>query len=136
IAKIPEANFEGSDKIAAACKSIRAWTYMQIAFNYGSVIYYDEPILSLSKAEEIQNRQPIKFDELANKLIGELTPIKDILYPYLTSPINSHNFSNSFFPVHFVLGDLYLWTGQYEQAAREYKKLIDLNSYVISNNRY
>lgn len=136
ITKINDAKFENSEKISAACKSIRAWTYMQIALNYGSVIYYDEPILSVAQAEAIQSRQPIKFDELANKLIAELTPIRDIVYPYLTSPINSHNFSNSFFPVQFVLGDLYLWTGQYENAAKEYKNLIDKNSYVISNNRY
>ena len=136
IDRIVEADFENSDKISAACKSIRAWTYMQIAMNYGSVIYYDEPILSVNQAEEIQKRQPIKFEELANKLIIELSPIKDILNPYLTSPINSHNFSNSFFPVQFILGDLYLWTGQYEKAAQEYKTLIDKNSLVIINNRY
>jgi len=136
IAKIVDSDFENSDKISAACKSIRAWTYMQIAMNYGSVIYYDEPILSVAQAEAIQRKQPIKFDELANILISELSPIKDILHPYLTSPINSHSFSNSFFPVQFVLGDLYLWTGQYEKAAQEYKNLIDKNSYVISNNRY
>lgn len=136
ITKITESPIENSEKVSAACKAIRAWTYMQIALNYGSVIYYDEPILSVAQAEAVQSRQPIKLAELANILIAELTPIKDVLRPVMGSPIYSTNFAYSFFPVRFVLGDLYLWSGQYEKAAQEYKDLIYLNSYTITNNRY
>lgn len=136
ITKIKESNFEGSEKISVVCKTIRAWTYMQIALNYGSAIYYDEPILSVTQAETIQARQPISFNELAAILINELTPIKDVLKPNFDFTINSHRFSNSFFPVQFILGDLYLWTGQYQKAAQEYKDMIYKNSYTILNNRY
>ena len=136
ISKNAESKYEGYEKFTAACKTIRAWTYMQIALNFGSAVYYDEPILSVSQAEAIQARQPIGFDELAPILINELTPIKDVLTPDFDFVINSHTFNNSFFPVKFVLGDLYLWTGQYQKAAQEYKDLIYKNSYTILNNRY
>ena len=50
---------------------------------------------------------------------------------------NMVRFGNHDTPVSMeILGDLYLWTGQYEKAAQEYKTLIDKNSLVIINNRY
>jgi len=136
ITKIAAAPGEKNLKVSAACKAIRAWTYMQIALNYGSVIYYDEPILSVAQAEEMQKKQPIKFDELAGILIKELVPLKDVLRPVMGSTIYSVNFRYSFFPVRFLLGDLYLWTGQYQKAAEEYRDLIYENNYTILNNRY
>lgn len=136
ITKLAAASGEKSLKVSAACKAIRAWTYMQIALNYGSVIYYDEPILSVSQAEEMQKKQPIKFDELAEILIKELVPLKDVLKPVMGSTIYSVNFNYSFFPVRFLLGDLYLWTGQYQKAAEEYRDLIYEKNYTILNNRY
>lgn len=118
-------------KLIAACKTIRAWTYMQIALNYGSAVYYTEPILSVTQAEEVQKRTPLKFNELADILISELTPIKDVEEPILNMQIHSTNFQYLLFPVQFVLGDLYLWTGQYEKAAQEYHDLIFKRSYTI-----
>ncbi len=136
ISKIAEAPFKGSEKFTAACKAIRAWTYMQIALNFGSAVYYDEPVLSVSQAGAIQAEKPLSFEQLAPILIEELTPIRDVLSPNFDFTINSHSLTYSFFPVKFILGDLYLWTGQYTNAAREYKDLIDENSYTILNNRY
>ena len=40
-----------------AVKSVRAWTYLQLAINYGAVPYYTQPILSHSQATEVM-RQP------------------------------------------------------------------------------
>jgi len=41
----------------AACKAIRAWTYMQLALNFGSVTYYERPVLSV-KDEEVLKAKP------------------------------------------------------------------------------
>lgn len=119
----------------AACKSIRAWTYMQLALNYGSAIYYDQPILSVKDAEAIQKQTPKTFDEIAPLLIADLEPWKKTEVPNVGT-LFSHNTRNSFFPVRFVLGDLYLWTKQYEKAATEYHDLIFAKSYTISDNNY
>jgi hypothetical protein len=116
----------------AACKAIRAWTYMQIALNYGSAIYYDKPILSLQDAEAIQKLQPLTLEELAPILIADITPFKDVDEPQLGS-IFGDNLDNTFFPIRFITGDLYLWTGQYESAANEYHDLMVKNRYNIFN---
>lgn len=117
----------------AACKAIRAWTYMQIALNFGSAIYYDKPILTVQDAENIQKITPLTLTELAPVLINDINPWKDTPTPSLGF-IYSQNMKNSFFPIRFILGDLYLWTGQYENAANEYRDLMFKNNYTVSSS--
>ena len=117
----------------AACKAIRAWTYMQIALNFGSAIYYDKPVLTVQDAENVQKTTPLTITELAPILINDINPWIDTPNPTL-AVIYSQDLNKSFFPIRFVLGDLYLWTGQYENAANEYRDLMVKNSYTISNN--
>ncbi|MDD4970358.1 MAG: RagB/SusD family nutrient uptake outer membrane protein [Paludibacter sp.] len=116
----------------AACKAIRAWTYMQIALNFGSANYYDMPILTVQDAENVQKSTPLTITELAPMLINDINPWKDTQTPTLDI-IYSQKLNKSFFPIRFVLGDLYLWTGQYENAANEYRDLMFKNSYTITN---
>ena len=122
----------------AACKAIRAWTYMQIALNFGSAIYYEKPILTVQDAENIQKTTPLTLTELAPVLIDDINPWKDTPTPSLAATpsqgfIYSQNLKNSFFPIRFLLGDLYLWTGQYENAANEYRDLMFENNYTVSS---
>ena len=117
----------------AAAKAIRAWTYMQLALNYGKVKYYEDPILTIEAAEK--NYQEISINELADRLIQDLEPFKDIPQPGSISLGVDLSSDKSFFPIKFLLGDLYLWTGQYENAAREYHDLMEDQSLTI-DNRY
>ncbi len=117
----------------SAAKAIRAWTYLQIVLNYGSAHYYVNPILTVADANAIQNQTPLTLEQIAPLLIQDLLPFQDVPKPDLGS-LYSHNLSNSFFPVRFVLGDLYLWTGQYENAANEYHDLMFNNYYLITNS--
>jgi len=117
----------------AACKAIRAWTYMQIALNFGSAIYYENPILTVQDAENIQKTTPLTLTELAPILIDDINPWKKTPTPSLGF-IYSQNLKNSFFPIRFILGDLYLWTGQYENAANEYRDLMFENNYTVSSS--
>ena len=102
----------------AAVKSIRAWTYMQMALNFGSVKYYEKPILTETDAQSVNNYPDISFNELADLLIADLTPWKDVTPP--------PSLTGNSFPIHFILGDLYLWKGDgyYDKAAKEYHDLM------------
>lgn len=115
----------------AAIKSIRAWTYMQLVLNFKTAKFYTHPILSI---EDSKKEYPeYTFEELADLLIADLEPLKDIPFPNL-GYIGSYNTTFSYFPIRFLLGDLYLWKGEYASAAREYYNLIYKNRVVIGKN--
>ena len=114
----------------AAAKAIRAWTYLQLALNYGSVKYYTQPILTIKDAE---NYTEYKLNELASILIQDILPFKDIPKPGIISFGSALNSSYwSYFPINFLLGDLYLWNGEYENAARAYYELIVDDEYIMN----
>ncbi len=106
----------------AAVKAIRAWTFMQIALNFKEVKYYTDPILTVADAERTD--YPVyNFEQLSEVLITDLEPLKIVNMPIL-GDVDAYNTSYSFFPVRFILGDLYLWKGEYEKAAIEYRELM------------
>ena len=112
-------------------KSVRAWTYMQLVMNYGKVPYFTEPILTHSLAEEVMQRPMIGMQELAPKLIEELLPYADPdVYPMPAFSGLAYTTSLYFVPIRQLLGDLYLWTKNYKEAAKCYYELIDENKYV------
>lgn len=116
----------------AAIKSIRAWTYMQVALNFGSVIYTDKPILSVGDTKQ---SQAISFDELADILIQDLTPLREVTLPVI-GRIGTYDVRFSYFPIKFLLGDLYLWKGEYQKSAQEYYDLMYEGVLVRSSNSY
>lgn len=114
----------------AACKAIRAWSYMQLMLNFGEVVYYSDPILKTSDLD----KEYIKYNDIAQLapvLINEIRDFKDVDYPSLGN-LSSYNSNLSYFPIRFLLGDLYLWTGQYEAAANEYRDLMIEDEVAIS----
>ncbi len=100
-----------------AVKSLRAWTYLQLAINYGSVPYFTEPILTHNAATDIM-AQPMKSrDEIVSLLIEDLTPYENPrVYPMpvwsgiKVGNLNMHT-ANMFMPIRALLGELHLWRG-------------------------
>jgi len=115
----------------AAVKTIRAWTYWQLAQIFGSVSYFEKPILSL---EESQADYPtVGIDALADMLINDLLPyqsVRQIDYGNL----ENEQTSRMVIPVQMLLGDLYLYQNKYEAAASMYQKLMFNNGYIISDS--
>lgn len=125
-------------RVYAAAKAIRAWTYMQIVLNYGKAKYYNQPILSLD--DTTKNYPEYDFNQLSTVLINDLLPLIDVQKPmyegetntsgsFLIGELNSTYF---YFPIRFLLGELYLWRGEYENAANAYRDLMYLN-YSVTN---
>lgn len=124
-----------------AVKSVRAWTYMQLAINYNQIPYFTEPILTHSAAEKVMNQPMLTRDEVMSKLIEELLPFENpAAYPMpawdsdgkvLKFGYGSNgtevNTKQLFVPVRMLLGDMYLWRGQagdYKKAAQCYYDLL------------
>jgi hypothetical protein len=109
-----------------AAHAIRAWTYMQVAFNWGKAVYITEPLLSV---EDTQKEFPeLTIAELTDALITDLEPFVDPIYPDY-GQVYSFSSNFLFFPIEVLLGDLYLWRGRstddYEKAATYYAEYID-----------
>jgi len=99
----------------AAAKGIRAWTYMQIVLNFGTAKYYEKPILTLTDAQI--DYPEYNMEQLAEVLIPDLQPWINTKTPnFIGNEMN--------FPIHFLLGDLYLWTNRYKEAATEYHMMM------------
>ena len=60
-----------------AVKSIRAWTYLQLAINYGSIPYFTEPILTHGAATEVTSRANLTKDskltvDMVKRIVAKL----------------------------------------------------------------
>ena len=131
----------------AQAKAIRAWTYLQLAINYGKVPFYTDPILTKEQSDAVYPQYDIQA--ICEYFINDLLPLADRWaneypgYRYIRNT-DSRFF---FFPINVVLGDLYLWAAsvtqnveQYKQAALRYYRYISQrngnnSAYPTSNTR-
>lgn len=105
----------------AAAKAIRAWTYMQLALNFKEVHYYTTPITTVADATKAY--PIIELDALTDSLIADLYPLRYINTMDLGT-FGAFKTQQTILPIRFILGDLYLWKGEYENAAKAYYDLI------------
>ena len=115
-----------------AVKSIRAWTYLQLAINYNNVPYFTEPILTHSAAEEVMNTPMLTRNDILDRLIEDILPYENpTTYPMPAWDTDGKvlKFGNDadgtdvetkqlFVPIRMLLGELYLWKGDYKRAAQ------------------
>ena len=117
-----------------AVKSVRAWTYLQLAINYNNVPYFTDPILTHSAAEEVMNKPMLTRNEIISKLIADIMPYENpAAYPMPAwdkdGKVLKFGYGDNgtevetkrlFVPIRMLLGELYLWKGDYKNAARFY----------------
>ena len=120
----------------AAVKAFRAWTYLQLVLNYQSVPLITEPVLSMEDAEK--NFPRVDINEVCRYFIADLLPFADVETPTYGS-IRSTDSKLFYYPIKVLLGDLYLWSGQYREAAQCYYRYISTrngtnSAYPISTN--
>ena len=119
----------------AAVKAIRAWTYLQLAINYGSVYFVTQPILT-ELDSRVEKYPKYGIQEICEYFINDIQPLAEKygrLFPgYGTVRGNQSIFF--FFPINVVLGDLYLWMAS-ASGNVEYYKQAALAYYRFINNR-
>lgn len=117
-----------------AVASIRSWAYLQLVRNYGAVPYVTEPVTSISQINAQAN--PTDAQTIIKSEAEYLANLKNSWSPeYWRVPESRENFSigstnwgqdkrisfsKCFIPINIILGDLYLESSQYEQAAKAY----------------
>lgn len=119
----------------AQAKAIRAWTYMQLTLNYGSAKYIEEPLLSV---EDADGDFPVyTIEDLAPVLVNDLLPWVNTQYPDELSFGEDITSDRLMFPIYSLIGDLYLWMGEYDQAAQAYyKSILENGAYLNERNRW
>lgn len=131
----------------ASIAAIRAWAYMQLARTYKEVPFFTEPLTEISKVEN-NNFPKLNLEGIVKALVPTLEDLAK-RYPenYLQVPnyskggnsdlsMGTTNFGQKkyvnpahlFIPLRVVLADMYLETGDYEQAAVNYFKYINYST--------
>jgi hypothetical protein len=110
-----------------AIKAYRAWVYMQLALNYGEAVYLEQPLLTVDEVDAAARLEPIGRNEIFSRLIADLEPYiaweQESDYPVYSDEMKDLT-TSFFFRISHLLGDLYLWTGEYEKAAQRYYALM------------
>ncbi len=118
----------------AAVKGFRAWTYLQLAINYGEVPFVTTPILTKEEADAVYPAMGIK--DICEWLIQDLQGLEDIETPKYGT-IRSNDSRLFYFPIRLLQGELNLWAGNYKAAALAYYNFINkrngLNSYYATS---
>jgi hypothetical protein len=116
--------------------SIRSWVYLQLGIHYGSVPYITEPIETLEDVKDASKHPRIPFDQLLDKLVSFTEGLTyKSLYATgssLVIDVDGYNTAKFFINKECLLGDLQLWKGNYQEAAKHYKTVMETSS--ISGN--
>jgi len=126
--KISEANY--NERYAdIAC--LRSFLYLQLGIHYGDEVrYVTSPLATLEDVNNPALFPKVTFDALLDSLIAFTEPI-----PYkeqysaassLNITLDGYPTSKFFINKRCLLGDLYLWKGNYIQAATYYRQVMEV----------
>ncbi len=116
-----------------AVKAIRAWTYLQLALNYGRVPFFTEPLLTKEAAEAAEKGTQADLQTVCDYFINDLSALPErynVEFPGYRTIRNTES-ALFWFPLSIMRGELYLWRAcvtknkeDYKQAALNYYKYI------------
>ncbi|MDC7139353.1 RagB/SusD family nutrient uptake outer membrane protein [Bacteroides finegoldii] len=108
--------------------ALRCWTYLQVGMYFGKAVYVTEPTVSVEDASKLEQLPKIGLDELLPRLIEcmeNLPTLEDYLNSDLIKyKLDTYDLKRFFVNKRILLGDLYLWNGNYREAAVQYRKFL------------
>jgi hypothetical protein len=126
--------------------AIRSWVYLQLGIQFGSVPYVTDALSSVDDLKDETKYPKITFDQLLDKLIAFMGDGKRFLDFYstassvtgatntsLSTTVDAYSTNLFFINKHCLLGDLYLWKGNYTQAAINYKYMAEYGFRTVAN---
>ena len=108
----------------AAVKGFRAWTYLELVKAYGEVPLVTEPLMTEHAAREALQKQPSNIKQVCDFFIDDITPYAMTEMPKYGT-VDERPSTRFFIPMRLLLGDLCLWAGRYEEAARWYNSYLN-----------
>lgn len=122
--KVEEYNMRYSD-IAA----LRTWVYLQLGVQYGKVPYVTDRLATTADLGNAGLFPRIEFSVLLDLLVRTMESLP-YMVPYpptsgLVTTVDAFNTSKFFVNKQALLGELYLWKGNYRQAASMFKNVME-----------
>lgn len=119
--------------------AVRCWAYLQLGIQFGSVPYITDPLSTIDDLKDSKKYPKISFDALLKNLIAFMSASTDRwqtnYYGYSstnTATLSSPNTTVDGYPLNLafinkaeLLADLYLWHGEYHNAAITYRYVSD-----------
>jgi hypothetical protein len=114
----------------AAVKAFRAWTYLELVKAYGKVPLVTTPMMTEREANYALSITPSNIKEVCQYFIDDLKPLAEVKVPDFGT-IGDYKSVDFFLPIKALLGDLYLWSEQYKDAAFWYHEYLNDQDKVI-----
>ncbi|CAN5724075.1 hypothetical protein BH11BAC3_BH11BAC3_18840 [soil metagenome] len=120
--------------------SLRSFLYLQLGIHFGSVPYVTDPLDNLDALLDASKFPKLAFPVLLDSLINfsERLAFKDE-YPAGTTlniTVDGYPTQKIFVNKKFLLGDLYLWKGDYVKAATWYRQVMETGTVGTINGSY
>lgn len=120
--------------------TIRSWVYLQLGVQYGKIPYVTNPVVTLKDLKDSSNFPTLTLPVLIDTLVSftEKLPFTDD-YPTgttLQTIVDGYSTSKFFINKNILMGDLYLWQGQYDKAADRYKRVMEINGPVGNSTQF
>jgi starch-binding outer membrane protein, SusD/RagB family len=109
--------------------ALRSWVYLQLIIHYGSVPYVTQPFEKTSDLGDKTKYPLLPFNQILDSLVGFVSKLPYLgAYPSTASIANistgGYNSSVFFINKQVLLGDLYLWKGDYLRSATFYQTVL------------
>ncbi|MBK6935967.1 MAG: RagB/SusD family nutrient uptake outer membrane protein [Chitinophagaceae bacterium] len=112
--------------------ALRSFLYLQLGIHFGEIPYVTSSLRNVDEVKNTANYPRLKFDVLLDSLISftAALPYKD-LYPSgsnLNLTVDGYQTQKFYINKKIMLADLYLWKGDYLQAATWYRQVMEYAS--------
>ncbi|AYD48287.1 RagB/SusD family nutrient uptake outer membrane protein [Arachidicoccus soli] len=113
----------------SAVGGIRSWLYLQLGIQFGSIPYITSSLDNVNDIKNQANYPRLSFDQLLDSLT-QFTESLPYQTPFpagtsLLTTVDGYATDKFFLPIKCLLGDLYLWKGDYVQAAANYHYMMN-----------
>jgi len=118
--------------------ALRTWLYLQLGIQYGTIPYVTEPIENIDDLNNASKYPRLGFAELLDVLI-QYTETLPYNLPYptgstLRTTVDTYNTEKIFINKNCLLGDLYLWKGDWTSAATAYRAVMTIGEVPRQQN--
>lgn len=117
---------------------LRSFLYLQLGIHYGEVPYVTEALENINDVTDPSRFPRLPLNILVDSLISfsEPLPYKELYTTNISGStgtalnitLDGYQTEKFFINKKVLLGDLYLWKGEYKKAATYYKEVMDISS--------